>query len=53
MFAGLQWHKTCWCGNSYGSHGKVDDSECNDECTGDASQMCGGGGRNSVYSVGM
>ena len=40
----------CWCGNSYGKYNKLDDeTDCNWNCDGDASQMCGGFYANDVY----
>ncbi len=50
-YAGVQWYGECWCGDSLG-YSQVSDLECGTPCTGDANQYCGGGWRNSVYSVG-
>ena len=41
----------CFCGNTLDSK-KVDSSECNSPCLGDASQKCGGPARLSVYRKG-
>ena len=51
-YAGLQARAYCSCGNTYGSHGLASESECDETCTGDTSQICGGGWRNSVYKTG-
>ena len=47
----LQHVDECRCGNSYGRHGKVDETECDTTCNGNGFQICGGGHRNSVYKV--
>jgi hypothetical protein len=41
--AGLQDADQCWCGNSYGSQGQANDSDCNMQCTGDSNELCGAG----------
>jgi len=49
QFAGLQWTRECWCGNSYGRYGTADN--CNSNCpTGGG--KCGGSEANSVYYTG-
>uniref|UniRef100_A0A1I8HBG1 WSC domain-containing protein n=1 Tax=Macrostomum lignano TaxID=282301 RepID=A0A1I8HBG1_9PLAT len=48
-YFGAQYRKECFCGNSYGSQGAAPESDCNMNCAGNASQICGSGGRNSVY----
>eukprot|EP00026_Physarum_polycephalum_P012716 Phypoly_transcript_13043.p1 GENE.Phypoly_transcript_13043~~Phypoly_transcript_13043.p1 ORF type:complete len:193 (+),score=8.61 Phypoly_transcript_13043:77-580(+) len=48
-YAGLQNANQCFCGNSYGSHGQAPNSDCNMHCSGDSSEICGAGWRNSVY----
>lgn len=50
-YAGVQWHSQCWCGDSLGGYDLRPDGECNTPCSGDPTQMCGGGWRNSVYFV--
>jgi len=50
-YAGVQYGESCLCGNSYGRHGKAEDSACNHPCTGDRSQTCGGYSTNTVYSI--
>ena len=41
----------CFCGNQYGSHGTAPETDCNMQCNGDSSKICGGSWRNSVYKV--
>uniref|UniRef100_A0A1I8GZB9 WSC domain-containing protein n=1 Tax=Macrostomum lignano TaxID=282301 RepID=A0A1I8GZB9_9PLAT len=48
-YFGVQHSSFCFCGNSYGRHGRAADSDCNMACSGNNAQMCGGWGRNSVY----
>ncbi|CAC5426527.1 unnamed protein product [Mytilus coruscus] len=51
-YLGLQASYECFCGDSLGDPGvynKTNDSECNRECPGNSSQICGGSWRNSVY----
>lgn len=33
------------------TQGQLDESECDAPCTGDASSMCGGTWRNSIYRI--
>lgn len=39
----------CYCGNSYGKYGKINDDECNYKCAGNSSQYCGGRAKNSIH----
>ncbi|CAC5425480.1 unnamed protein product [Mytilus coruscus] len=51
-YLGLQSYYQCYCGNSLGNtnvYQKKSEGECNRECYGDSSQICGGHWRNSVY----
>jgi len=41
----------CFCGDSYGLYGKGNETDCNSNCGGNPSQICGGGWRNSVYEI--
>jgi hypothetical protein len=52
-YVGLQDGDNCFCGNSYGHHGKAkSDAECNMPCPGAAQKVvCGGPERNSVYDT--
>uniref|UniRef100_A0A1I8HCL1 WSC domain-containing protein n=1 Tax=Macrostomum lignano TaxID=282301 RepID=A0A1I8HCL1_9PLAT len=40
-FAGVQATDWCHCGNTFGRHGQVADSECSLACAGDKKQTCG------------
>ncbi|XP_014680061.1 PREDICTED: WSC domain-containing protein 2-like [Priapulus caudatus] len=51
IFMGLGYGKNCRCGMAYGKHGQVAETDCNDACEGDGSDMCGGKQRNSVYRI--
>ncbi len=46
-------HESNWrfCGYSYGKFEKVDDGEmeCLSKCPGNPNELCGAGGRNSIY----
>jgi len=50
-YAALQDSHQCFCGNSYGSEGSAPASDCNMACSGNSSEICGGGYRNSVYAT--
>uniref|UniRef100_A0A1I8G6Z3 WSC domain-containing protein n=1 Tax=Macrostomum lignano TaxID=282301 RepID=A0A1I8G6Z3_9PLAT len=50
-YSGVQNNFDCYCGNSYGSLGKDLESNCNKPCAGDATKICGGSNRNSVYAL--
>ncbi|KAI5779378.1 hypothetical protein EDC01DRAFT_621661 [Geopyxis carbonaria] len=43
IFAGLQYHRECWCGDTLPAL-RVPDANCNFDCTGAGDQMCGGNG---------
>jgi hypothetical protein len=49
-YAGVQFYSECSCGDAVG-YDRRPDSECNLPCSGDSSQMCGGGWHNSIYIV--
>ncbi|KAL5019700.1 hypothetical protein ScPMuIL_002592 [Solemya velum] len=51
IFAGVQYAKQCFCGNSYSAHGKAPESECDYPCPADASLTCGGYWRQNIYIV--
>lgn len=42
-YAGTQYHRECWCGNTLPAL-KVGDEDCNFDCTGNGTQICGGNG---------
>eukprot|EP01059_Diplonema_ambulator_P016146 TRINITY_DN2746_c0_g1_i5.p1 TRINITY_DN2746_c0_g1~~TRINITY_DN2746_c0_g1_i5.p1 ORF type:complete len:510 (+),score=171.19 TRINITY_DN2746_c0_g1_i5:57-1586(+) len=47
-YAGLEFGKQCWCGNSLPVDRTVG-RRCNVECPGNTTESCGGGFRQSVY----
>ncbi len=42
----------CYCGHSYGKHGKASDTECNKLCPTRQGYLCGSVLRNSIYQTG-
>ncbi|PAA76877.1 hypothetical protein BOX15_Mlig023956g1, partial [Macrostomum lignano] len=50
-YFGVQFSKECWCGNSYGKHGKRPGRECNMACRGNSREKCGSHWRNNVYAT--
>lgn len=46
-YAGVQYSKWCFCGNSYADRGEA--KNCNMACSGDRGKTCGGAWANSVY----
>lgn len=50
-YAALQNGKQCFCGTSYGRHGKEPKTSCFKKCQGSPNMACGGVMRNSVYSI--
>ncbi|KAF9879202.1 copper radical oxidase [Colletotrichum karsti] len=52
-FAGLEWSRECWCGNSFAGVSNVaPQSDCTMTCSGNAFQYCGNANRLSVYTIG-
>jgi len=51
LYFGLQFGGSCWCGNSYGSHGVS--TACTMPCDANNAQICGNAYANSVYSTGV
>jgi len=50
QYFGTEWSSECWCGNELGSGSvAVPSSECSSVCAGDASEICGGSRRLSLY----
>ena len=49
-YAGVQFAQECYCGNSYGKHGALPESDCGYKCPGDESISCGGILANSIYN---
>lgn len=50
-YAGLQYKKQCFCGNSYTKHHQLDESECDTECDNTPGEICGGSWALSVYAA--
>jgi len=48
-YAATQYAYHCFCGNTYGAHGRSE--ACNARCTGNKDEVCGGTWANSVYKV--
>jgi len=49
--AGLEYAQECWCGNEISSPGApVSQSACNQACTGDNTEVCGGPGALQLYN---
>ena len=53
LFAGLQQGFACFCGDTYGKYGSVQEESCDTPCTGDPAQICGSTRINSIYSTGL
>jgi len=52
-YAGVEFGEECFCGNTPPLMSTiVGQEECNDPCTGDATQMCGGSWNMNVYQTG-
>uniref|UniRef100_A0A1I8HTR8 WSC domain-containing protein n=1 Tax=Macrostomum lignano TaxID=282301 RepID=A0A1I8HTR8_9PLAT len=50
-YAGLQAGAYCFCGKSYGKHGKALDADCATPCSVNKKQICGGTWRNLIYET--
>ncbi|KAI6710688.1 hypothetical protein JHW43_006802 [Diplocarpon mali] len=48
QYAGLEYGEECFCGASVNNI-QVDESDCNQPCTGDSSEICGAFDRISIY----
>jgi len=49
-YFGTEWNRECFCGNSLtDGSAPVLETECDHPCTGDATEMCGGSRRLSLY----
>ncbi|KAN0133552.1 WSC domain containing protein [Lactarius tabidus] len=49
--AGLEYAQECWCGNEVNSPGApISQSSCNQACTGDSTEVCGGPGALQLYN---
>lgn len=49
-YAAAQYGAQCFCGNSYGRHGKA--ANCDMMCAGNSNEVCGGSWANSLYELG-
>jgi hypothetical protein len=51
LLSGVEFGHECWCDHALNGeyHVKVDDSECNMECSGNSMQSCGGANRIAIY----
>ncbi|ELR06631.1 hypothetical protein VC83_03264 [Pseudogymnoascus destructans] len=50
QYFGTEWSKECWCGNEVAAGSDAAPlGECDHPCAGDATQLCGGSRRLSVY----
>ncbi|XP_064639668.1 xylosyltransferase oxt-like [Lineus longissimus] len=52
-YAGVQYGKECWCGNTFGKVGKVMDTACDSKCPGDEKSFCGGYLAQNIYATGV
>ncbi|KAL2154372.1 hypothetical protein VTH82DRAFT_3048 [Thermothelomyces myriococcoides] len=53
QFAGLEYSRECWCGQTLSSlSAKLPDSECNLPCDGNTTQACGGSLKLTIYKAG-
>jgi hypothetical protein len=52
--AGMEYSVQCFCDNDIYNGGALaaDQSDCDDTCSGDSSEICGGGDRMTIYSKG-
>lgn len=50
MYAGVEFGAECYCGHRVQST-NTSDSECQMDCTGDQSKLCGGANRLSIYRL--
>ncbi|KAK3514500.1 hypothetical protein QTP70_018667 [Hemibagrus guttatus] len=50
LYAGLEFGAECYCGHRIQA-ANVSDSECNMQCKGEKSKMCGGANRLSIYRL--
>ncbi|KAL5012613.1 hypothetical protein ScPMuIL_011164 [Solemya velum] len=51
QFAGLQQTDQCCCGNQYGKHGPLPETDCRSSCPGDADFWCGDYWKQSIYAT--
>lgn len=54
VYAGLQYHHQCFCGNSFGKYGQdLSGNSCNKQCRDRQKNTCGGSWRNNIYLSGL
>ncbi|XP_026809559.1 uncharacterized protein LOC113551491 [Rhopalosiphum maidis] len=54
LYFGNTYGKECWCGNQKPlKSAKVENVNCDTPCSGDNSQLCGGGWKMAMYSTGI
>uniref|UniRef100_A0A1I8G237 WSC domain-containing protein n=1 Tax=Macrostomum lignano TaxID=282301 RepID=A0A1I8G237_9PLAT len=50
-YFGVQNGMHCWCGSTYGKHGKADEKMCSIPCEDNEKQRCGGSIYNSIFEI--
>lgn len=50
-YVGLQYHRQCFCGNSYNRFRPLPLTACGAACSGNQTEMCGGNWKLSVYEI--
>ncbi|KAL8705373.1 MAG: hypothetical protein Q9201_001492 [Fulgogasparrea decipioides] len=50
-YAGLEYHRECYCGNSIASDAIANDPGCTLTCKGNVSEICGGSNRMNLYQA--
>ena len=53
MYFGLQDGKHCFCGNEFGLHGRIHESNCGTQCANQCNNNCGGHLANAIYYNGV
>lgn len=51
LYAGIQAGGECWCGNTFGTYGKILESNCNSQCPYGHPLTCGGDWANQIYAT--
>jgi hypothetical protein len=54
IIAGMEYSVQCFCDNAIYNGGALapEQTDCDDACSGDSNEICGGGDRLTVYSIG-
>eukprot|EP01059_Diplonema_ambulator_P016847 TRINITY_DN28820_c0_g1_i1.p1 TRINITY_DN28820_c0_g1~~TRINITY_DN28820_c0_g1_i1.p1 ORF type:complete len:2516 (+),score=639.61 TRINITY_DN28820_c0_g1_i1:711-7550(+) len=50
-FAGTQWSNECYCGNDISAILPASEGDCSSLCSGNSSEYCGGGARNTIWGA--